>query len=194
MQEIQALNQSLLRTHRPAETSPPEEHSDALSQIFANLSRIEQTMRRHQHDCFDVIREDMEQYKKSSRTLHDERNFQGWSTLSLTFAGAFLSILAPCIASINAMDPAFDTLISELGGVESVEKLCGTLSKSTEGLTPVANVWSEAKASAIETDKQFLQLAYSRGQQTADQSNNSVDKLLNAALRLLEIDAKSKFN
>jgi hypothetical protein len=195
MTEIQDLTNTLRRSHSASfANSAAPERSDALSQIFAQLSSIERAMQRQQHDCFDIVRKDMELYKEKSHNQSDARNFQGWTVASLTLAGGLLAALSPLTETINDMNPTFSELIDSLGGVDSVKKLLDSSSHFTDGIKPVSQVWGEAKISDFETDKQYLELARQRGQQAADQSNTSVDKLLNAALRILDTDSKSKFN
>lgn len=160
------------------------EEQNALSQIFDLMQAIELLMQQKQRACFDVVREDLKRYQEESAHLTGERNWQGWSVASLTCAGGMLMGLSPLVSSINDLDPTFKTLIDSLGGVEIVKKLCDTGSQFSEGIKPVANVWSEGKIASLQTNEQLLQMAYSQGQRAAEQSSSTVEKLAQAALRL----------
>ncbi|MEN9343433.1 MAG: hypothetical protein RLZZ453_220 [Chlamydiota bacterium] len=171
---------------KSAASHPVREDKSQLSQLFSLMQAIQAAMHNNQRDLFDVVREDLDRYKQESQNLSDTRNWQGWSVATLTLVGAFLLGVSPYIDSLKGFDKDFETLITELGGVEAVKKLCDTSSQFSRGMEPVLNVWSEGKVSATEVNKHFMQNAYSQGQSAAEHSNQFVYQIAKNMQDLLD--------
>ena len=179
-------------TEEDLEQRSLEQKKSALSQVFELLNKLSCIMQDNKRDFLDVVRHDLEKYREESDDLSRERNFQGWSVASLTLAGATLLGTSALVSEIAELGPNALDFIDSLGGAESVKKLCEASSQFSDGMKPAVNVFSESRITGKETNKQLLQLAFQRGQQAADQGSNTVEKLVSAALRLYETDARSK--
>lgn len=182
-------------TSREVEGHREEEElqrESALSQVFRLLNTLSQLMQQNKREFLDVVRSDLKSYQEESNNLSLERTFQGWSVASLTLAGATLMGASALVKEISEMGPMALDFIDSLGGVASVEKLCTASSQFSEGMKPVTNAFSDSRITTKETNRQILQIAHQRGQQAADQGNATIEKLISAALRLYETDARSK--
>jgi predicted secreted protein len=176
--------------------------------IIANIAAYTKTCSALHGDFLQHVRRDIERFKEMTQSLHDQKQWQGWTTIGLSAFNGSLAIAGACIPKtgvdatanqtrLNANDGPSDAFSNAIKAItdklkdnEFLRTTCKTSAKFIHNITPAVDSFYGAKQTDMEAKRQLFQLGFQEAGQEKTRCDQASRQAQETALSILQSKAK----
>jgi len=181
-----------------------------LDGVFSAIGDFSRAMSDLHGSFLGLVRKDIERYREMTGNLQGQYNWQAWTVIGLSGIGASLAVVGTMIpkggdaASTALNDPRLganagitDAVSNAMKAIEGylkddkfLRQTCKSASQFFHGITPAAGVWYQGKTTALEADRQLIQMCFQDENQNKSAFAQDGKRAQDAALNILQSKSK----